>query len=131
VRVDPLGLATLADHLADWMLPGMTARMWRPRFLTAIAVTSLVVEPLAEELAKDGVTPPWLIFEWHYVEAVAALADREGNGLRRVPGIDRVHRLGQERQVVVVTITTRERSRRRSRRSWRRSWRRSGPYPTR
>jgi hypothetical protein len=87
--IDPLGLATLADHLADWMLPGMTARMWRPRFLTAIAVTSLVVEPLAEELAKDGVTPPWLIFEWYYVEAVAALADREGNGLRRIPGIDK------------------------------------------
>src|SRR6266478_2301695 len=90
--IDPLGLAALADHLADWMLPGMTARMWRPRFLTAIAVTSLVVESLAEELAKDGVTPPWLIFEWHYVEAVAALAERDGNGLRRIPGIDKARR---------------------------------------
>ena len=87
--IDALGLATLADHLGDWMLPGMTARMWRPRFLTAIAVTSLVIEPLAEELAKDGVTPPWLVFEWHYVEAVAALSDREGNALRRIPGIDK------------------------------------------
>lgn len=87
--IDPLGLATLANHLADWMLPGMTARMWRPRFLTAIAVTSLVVEPFAEELAKDGISPPWLVFEWHYVEAVAALADRERNALRRIPGIDK------------------------------------------
>lgn len=95
--IDPLGLATLADHLADWMLPGMTARMWRPRFLTAIAVTSLVVEPLAEELAKDGVTPPWLIFEWHYVEAVAALADREGNALRRIPGIDKARQALRDR----------------------------------
>jgi len=47
--IDPLGLATLAD----WMLPGMTARMWRPRFLTAIAVTSMIVEPLREEFAFD------------------------------------------------------------------------------
>ena len=95
--IDPLGLATLADHLADWMLPGMTARMWRPRFLTAIAVTSLVVEPLAEEFAKDGVTPPWLIFEWYYVEAVAALADREGNALRRIPGIDKARQALRDR----------------------------------
>jgi len=87
--IDPLGLATLANHLADWMLPGMTARMWRPRFLTAIAVTSLVVEPLAEELANDGLTPPWLVFEWHYVEAMAAIADREDNPLQRIPGIDK------------------------------------------
>lgn len=90
--IDPLGLATLADHLADWMLPGMTARMWRPRFLTTMAVTSVVVEPLTEELAKDGVTPPWLVFEWHYVEAAAALADTEGNALRRIPGIDKARR---------------------------------------
>ena len=75
----------------------MTARMWRPRFLTAIAVTSLVVEPLAEELAKDGVTPPWLIFEWHYVEAVAALADRDGNALRRIPGIDKARQALRDR----------------------------------
>lgn len=25
--IDPLGLATLADRLADWIFPGMTARM--------------------------------------------------------------------------------------------------------
>jgi hypothetical protein len=95
--IDPLGLATLADHLADWMLPGMTARMWRPRFLTAIAVTSLVVEPLEEELAKDGVTPPWLVFEWHYVEAVAALSEKEGNALRRIPGIDKARQAVRDR----------------------------------
>ena len=95
--IDPLGLATLANHLADWMLPGLTARMWRPRFLTAIAVTSLVVEPLAEELAQDGVTPPWLVFEWHYVEAVAALADKEGYALRRIPGIGKARQALKDR----------------------------------
>jgi hypothetical protein len=89
--IDPLGLATLADRLADWMLPGMTARMWRPRFLTAMAVTALIVEPCADELAADGVTPPWLVLEWLCVEALAGV--REGTeNLRRVPGIDKARR---------------------------------------
>lgn len=87
--IDPLGLAALADHLADWILPGLTARMWRPRFLTAIAVASVTVEPFGEELAKDGVTPPWLVFEWYYVEAMARLNDADGNQLRRIPGIEK------------------------------------------
>jgi hypothetical protein len=86
--IDPLGLATLADRLADWILPGMTARMWRPRFLTAMAVTFLVVEPMEDELARDGLSPPWLVLEWHYVEAMAAVKDAEGR-LRRLPGIDK------------------------------------------
>lgn len=86
--LDPLGLSNAADRLADWILPGMTARMWRPRFLTAIAVCSLVVEPFAEELAADQVSPPWLVTEWHYVEAMAAVRDGQED-LRRVPGIDK------------------------------------------
>lgn len=86
--IDPLGLATLADRLADWILPGMTARMSRPRFLTAIAATALIVEPFAEALAADNVTPPWLVLEWYYVEALARVKDADRN-LRRVPGIDK------------------------------------------
>ena len=90
--IDPLGLATLADHLADELLPGMTARMWRPRFLTAIAVTSTIVEPLEDRLAVDGTTPPWLALEWYYVEAMAGATDGEDGALRRVPGIDKARR---------------------------------------
>jgi hypothetical protein len=84
--IDPLGLAALADRLADWIFPGMTARMWRPRFLTAMAVASVVVEPFADALAKDGTTPPWLIFEWYFVEAMTKLPDDEISG-QRIPGI--------------------------------------------
>jgi hypothetical protein len=29
-------IGTLADHLAEWILPSMAVRMIRPRFLTAI-----------------------------------------------------------------------------------------------
>jgi len=84
--IDPLGLATLADRLADWIFPGMTARMWRPRFLTAMAVASVIVEPFVDALAKDGTTPPWLIFEWYYIEPIARLPEEEISG-QRIPGI--------------------------------------------
>ena len=87
--IDPLGLATIADHLGDWILPGMTARMWRPRFLTAIAVTSTIVEPYIEQLARDGVSPSWLVVEWYYVEAMAGLREGKVGSLRRIPGIDK------------------------------------------
>jgi hypothetical protein len=90
--IDPLGLGTLADHLADELLPGMTARMWRPRFLTAIAVASTLVEPFEDRLAVDETTPPWLALEWYYVEAMAGVSDGEDGTLRRVPGIDKARR---------------------------------------
>lgn len=95
--IDPLGLASLADQLADWLLPGMTARMWRPRFLAAIAASSFLVEPFEEDIGKDGVSPAWIALEWYYVEAVAALADENGGNLRRVPGIDKARRALRER----------------------------------
>jgi hypothetical protein len=84
--IDPLGLAALADRLADWIFPGMTARMWRPRFLTAMAAASVIVEPFADAVAKDGTTPPWLIFEWYYIEPIARLPEEQISG-QRIPGI--------------------------------------------
>jgi hypothetical protein len=102
--LDPLGLATLGDHLADWILPGMTVRMFRPRFLTAIAVSAVVCEGLEESIAADGVSPSWLVMEWLVVESFARArrhgaaepqAGGEGSGgegeeagrFKRTPGI--------------------------------------------
>ena len=94
--IDPLGLAALADRLADWIFPGMTARMWRPRFLTAMAATSIIVEPFADAVAKDGTTPPWLIFEWYYIEPIAKLPDEEIGG-QRIPGILKAQQAGRDK----------------------------------
>lgn len=79
--IDPLGIAVIADRLADDMLPGLTARMSRPRFLTAIAVASAALDDL-EARAEDG-TPPFLALEWIAVQAFA-LMDEE---VRRIPGM--------------------------------------------
>lgn len=83
--LDPLGLAAIGDQLAEWILPGLRARMSRPRFLTAIAVSAVVCEGLEESYAADALTPAHLIFEWLLVEGFA----REGRDgeVRRTPGI--------------------------------------------
>lgn len=83
--LDPLGLAAIGDQLAEWVLPGLRARMSRPRFLTAIAVSAVVCEGLEERYAADNITPAHLIFEWLLVEGFA----REGreDEIRRTPGI--------------------------------------------
>jgi hypothetical protein len=74
--LDPLGLATLGDRLADQMLPGLRARMHRPRFLTAIAVAAQVCQGIEDKIAADHTTPAHIVFEWLLVEAFVRAADR-------------------------------------------------------
>jgi hypothetical protein len=83
--LDPLGLAAIGDQLSEWILPGLRARMSRPRFLTAIAVSAIVREGLEESYAADNITPSYLVFEWLLVEGFAR-AGREDEILR-TPGI--------------------------------------------
>jgi hypothetical protein len=66
--LDPLGLSVIGDRLADEILPGLRARMSRPRFLTAVAVSAAVCDGLEDEVAGDHVTPAYLVFEWVLVE---------------------------------------------------------------
>jgi hypothetical protein len=88
--LDPLGLASIADHLADLIAPSVTARMSRVRFLTAIAVGATMAEEFGDEPAADGRTTPYLAYEWLVVEALArkrSRAETEG-----VPGILKARR---------------------------------------
>lgn len=73
--LDPLGLAIIAERLAEEMLPGLRARMSRLRFVTAIAVSAAVCEELKDRYASDGVTTPYLAFEWLLVEAFVRQCD--------------------------------------------------------
>ncbi len=90
VSIDPLGLALVYERLADRMLPGMTVRMRRPRFMTALAVGAFIcAEYGPDTVAADDVTPPYLVFEWWIVEAFvrasALLTDK-----RQIPGFRKV-----------------------------------------
>jgi hypothetical protein len=82
--LDPLGLARLAERLADEVAAEVTARMSRIRFLTAIAVSSHILMEPADLVGPDG-TPAYLAFEWHVVEAFVRA--RPDSGTDAVPGI--------------------------------------------
>lgn len=70
--IDPLGLYTIADALGVRFVPGVRERQTHPRFLTAMAVSLAVCgDPRFEEaVAADGVSEPWLVFEWYLVEGL-------------------------------------------------------------
>jgi hypothetical protein len=87
--IDPLGMYAIADALAVRMIPGVRERQTHPRFLTAIAVSlSLCSEFDEEAVAADGVSEPWQVFEWYFVEGlVRSTSDRKL--LSGLPGQDK------------------------------------------
>jgi hypothetical protein len=50
--IDPLGTLVHAERLADLLLPGFTARMWRARLLTLATTTAAVADRVLRHL--DG-----------------------------------------------------------------------------
>lgn len=90
--IDPLGLQPGYERLADRLLPAVTVRMGRPRFVTALALGACVCSCErwdGDTVAADEVTPPWLVHEWFVVEAFvrASEALHESSG---IPGIQKV-----------------------------------------
>lgn len=88
--LDPLGLYSIADYLANILVPGVRERQDHPRFLTAIAVSSFVCANFDEDvIAKDGVSLPWQVFEWYLVEGLVRTAE-SSKEIRGLPGRDKV-----------------------------------------
>lgn len=85
--LDPLGTEPLADRLANKLAPGVRQRQQHPRFLTTIAVSLSLCAELGEEtVARDGITEPWLVFEWHVVHGLVLLGSQQKVDLRGLPG---------------------------------------------
>jgi hypothetical protein len=84
--LDPLGLAPLADKLADLIAPEVSDRMKRPhtRLLTVMVVCAALTEPLDGIPPADGRSVPYLVAEWYVVEA---LAKERSVPIERVPGL--------------------------------------------
>jgi hypothetical protein len=76
--LDPLGLAPIADRLAEMLVPDVRARMHRIRFVTAIAVGAVVSEGLWDEPPADGVSTPAICFEWVVLESFVRKAKESG-----------------------------------------------------
>jgi hypothetical protein len=68
--LDPLGLAPVADRIADRLVPGIRARMSHPRFVTVSAVGAIAYQALHDLTADEGKTTADIAFEWLVVEAI-------------------------------------------------------------
>ena len=87
--IDPLGLYAVADSLGVQMVPGVRERQPHPRYLTAMAVGEVVCQEFApDDVAADGVSPPWQVFEWFMVEGLVREQD-QGPEIFGLPGRDK------------------------------------------
>ncbi len=82
--LDPLGLYQIADQLGVMLVPAVRERMQRIRFLTAIAVGSIVTEGLHDN-PKNRDASPYLVWEWHLAEAMVR-REEELSNIDGVPG---------------------------------------------
>jgi len=80
--LDPLGLAAIADRIADILVPGVRARMSQPRFVTLSAVGAIAYQSLHELTADEGKTTVDIAFEWLVVEAMVRYS-----GAHRIAGL--------------------------------------------
>lgn len=86
--IDPLGLYSIADNLGRLLCPGIRERQSRLRLLTAYAVSLHLCRQFdPEQVAADGVTEPWLVFEWYLVEGL--VRSLPADELVGVPGRDK------------------------------------------
>jgi hypothetical protein len=85
--LDPLSLAPISDRLADELALHVRARMTRIRFVTAMAAAASTTRDLVELPPGDGVSTPWLVFEWHLVQALARERSLPETATFGVPGI--------------------------------------------
>jgi hypothetical protein len=94
--LDPLGLVQVAEALAVRLVRGVRERMSHPRYLTAMAVAMEVCRRFPEDtVARDGITPPWLVFEWIAVEGFVRTAD--GRDPFKLPGSEKAATAVRER----------------------------------
>ena len=88
--LDPLGLAAVADRIADLIVPGLRARMSNPRFATLSVAGAFAGHSLRDVISSDGKTTVDLAFEWIVLEALVRAADSEA--IRGVPGSQKARR---------------------------------------
>lgn len=101
--IDPLGLYPVSEALATRLAPGVRERQSRVRFLTTSAVSLELCFAFGDdEIAADGLSEPWQVFEWYVVEGL--VRQRGEEALVGVPGQDKVATaVRQSRPVSAVT----------------------------
>ena len=82
-----MGVAAVADRIAELLAPGIRARMSQPRFVTLTAVGAVAGQRLVGAESADGSTTPDIAFEWLVVESL--VRSKAGQG---VPGSQKAQR---------------------------------------
>lgn len=94
--IDPLGLSPTVARLSEIILPGMTLRMWRVRFLTYAALASLVTQQVVESLDYQGdKLEIRLAFERLFVSAMIR-SSLPQKAIQRLPGRQLAERAWRE-----------------------------------
>lgn len=94
--LDPLGLASVADRLAEKLAPGIRARMSQPRFVTLSAIGAFACQSIREVTSSDGKTTFDLAFEWLLVESLVQHSSPDR--LRGVPGSQKAQRAAKMKE---------------------------------
>lgn len=101
--VDPLSLQRTYERLADRVFPAVTVRMSRIRFVAAMCLGARVCAEMdPDRVASDEASPPWLVYEWFVIEALA----RSGKDVAKqsIPGLQKVRAcLDAQRPVSAAT----------------------------
>ena len=83
--IDPMGTLGPAEGMAEVLFPGLTARMWRPRFLTFSALATLVADRVAEKTEDPQL---WLEarlgFERLFVSAIVRQERKEKEDIMKI-----------------------------------------------
>ncbi|MBX0332937.1 hypothetical protein K3G39_06780 [Pontibacter sp. HSC-14F20] len=101
--IDPLGLYLISERLATTLVPGLRERMSHPRFLTAMAVGHVLCQEFDEQqVAADGQSPPWMVYEWLLVQALTKL-NKGGAEVVGLPGSLKARRALELKQPLSAT----------------------------
>lgn len=90
-RLDPLGLASVADRIADSYARPLRARMRRVRFLTTMALGGLFINDLAGVKPAVAGDTPDVALERIVVECLARSNSTENRLDSGIPGITKAH----------------------------------------
>lgn len=91
--IDPLGLTTPAERLAELLVPGFTVRTWRARLLTFCAITTYVGSAVVKRMnnREDMRLPAMLAFERMFVASIERaerkIVDGAKDAAYALPGI--------------------------------------------
>jgi hypothetical protein len=89
-KLDPLGLASIADRISIYTMPGFLERHRRLRFLTIIAIGIDLIDDVEVELEpEEWKVSFWEAYEWLIVSALVTKIE-DSNELRGLPGSNKI-----------------------------------------